>query len=203
MKQGISTATSKIKNLTYTQPYYTTVNNNPPHIVTIQLGETMQNSKTATYTTLTILLIIICLTPLVSAATTSTFTIAASTKQILLDLPSGTIFNSTINTSATIRVWASDKNGSLVANSGLIDNNAQLNFVAPNDGIYTFNFENNLGNSASVTFTYQTNPDVTGDNSSILPITYLPIFIAITIVGIFLIFYLTRKNHKNSKQEAV
>jgi hypothetical protein len=156
----------------------------------------LQKTKTATYTAMTILLITVCLTPLASAATTSTFTITASTKQILLDLPAGTIFNSTIITSGTIRVWASDKNGSLIANLGLIDSSGNLNFVAPNDGIYTFNFENDLANPASVTFTYQTNPDVTGGTTSMLPITYLPIFIAITIVGIAAIIYVTRKNRK-------
>jgi hypothetical protein len=161
----------------------------------------MQKTKTATYSALSVLLITICLTPFATAAITSTFTITASTKQILIDLPAGTVFNSTINTSATIRVWASDKNGSLVSNLGLIDNSAQLNFVAPNDGIYTINFENNLANPSSVTFTYQTNPDVTGGNTSILPITYLPIFIAITIVGIVAIIYISRKNRKSNKQE--
>lgn len=159
----------------------------------------MQKTKTATI--LTILLITICLTPLASAATTSTFTITGTTKQILLDLPTGTVFNSTINTSATVRVWASDKNGSLVANAGLIDNNGQLNFAAPNSGVYTISFEASVANPASVTFTYQTTPDVTGGNTSILPITYLPVFIAITIVGIVAIIYVSRKNRKTDKQE--
>jgi hypothetical protein len=157
--------------------------------------------KTKIATILTILLITICLTPLASAATTTNFTITGSTKQILLDLPAGTVFNSTINTSATIRVWASDKNGSLIANLGLVDNSAQLNFVAPNSGIYTISFESSVAKPASVTFTYQTNPDVTGGNTSILPITYLPIFIAITIVGIVAVIYLSRKNQKSAKQE--
>lgn len=167
----------------------------------IPLGETMQKTKTTTYTALTILLITICLTPIASASTTTTFTITGSTKQIPIDLPAGTVFNSTINTSATIRVWASDKNGSLIANLGLIDNSAQLNFVAPNSGIYTISFESSIAKPASVTFTYQTNPDVTGDNTSMLPITYLPIFIAITIVGIVVIIYISRKNRQNAKQE--
>jgi hypothetical protein len=161
----------------------------------------VQKTKTATYTGLTILLITLCLTPLASAATTSTFTITGSTKQILLDLPAGTVFNSTINTSSTIRVWASDKNGSLVANAGLIDNNGQLNFAAPNSGIYTISFESTVANPASVILTYQTTPDVTAGNSSVLPITYLPVFIAITIVGIVAIIYVSRKNSKTAKQE--
>jgi hypothetical protein len=159
----------------------------------------VQKAKIATI--LTILLITICLTPLATAATTTTFTITGSTKQILLDLPTGTIFNSTINTNAAIRVWASDKNGSLVANLGLIDNSAQLNFVAPNSGIYTISFEASVANTASVTFTYQTTPDVTGGNTSVLPITYLPVFIAITIVGIVAIIYFSRKNRKTAKEE--
>lgn len=161
----------------------------------------MQKIKVATYTALTILLITICLPPIASAATTSTFTITGSTKQVYLDLPAGTVFNSTINTSATIRVWASDKNGSLIANLGLIDNSAQLNFVALNSGVYTISFESSIANSASVTFTYQTDPDVTGGNTSTLPITYLPVFIVITIVGIVVIIYISRKNRKSAKQE--
>lgn len=157
--------------------------------------------KTQIATILTILFITICLTPIASAATTSSFTITGSTKQILLDLPSGTVFNSTIKTSATIRVWASDKNGSLIANLGLVDNSAQLNFVAPNSGVYTISFESSVANPASVTFTYQTDPDVTGSKTSTLPITYLPVFIAIIIVGIVVIIYISRKNRKNAKQE--
>jgi hypothetical protein len=154
--------------------------------------------KTQIAAILTILFITICLTPIASAATTSSFTITGSTKQILLDLPGGTVFNSTINTSATIRVWASDKNGSLIANLGLVDNSAQLNFVAPNSGVYTISFEASVANPASVTFTYQTDPDVTGSNTSTLPITYLPIFVTITIVGIVVIIYISLKNRKSA-----
>lgn len=158
--------------------------------------------RTLTYTTLTILLTTICLIPLASATTTSTFTVAASTNQIIIDLPQGTIFNSTITTSGTIRVWASDVNGSLVSNLGLVDNSGKLNFVATKGGIYTINFENNVANSATVTFSYQTDPELSTGNTSVLPITYLPVFIAITVVGCIVIIYLSRKNRKNHTNDS-
>ncbi|HSV49712.1 MAG TPA: hypothetical protein VLH35_05300, partial [Candidatus Acidoferrales bacterium] len=103
-------------------------------------------------------------------------------------------------TTGTIRVWASDVNGSIVASLGLVDNSAKLNFVATKGGVYTFSFENSLAESAKVTFSYQTDPELSSDNTSILPLTYLPVFVVVTIVGCILIIYFNRKKRKHIKQ---
>jgi hypothetical protein len=158
----------------------------------------MNQTSAVTCIALTLLLFGLCFVS-VASATTTTFTITTSTKQYALDLPAGTIFNATITTTSTIRVWASDANGSIVANLGLVDNSAQLNFVATKGAIYTFSFENSLAESAKVTLAYQTDPELSSDNTSMLPITYLPVFIVVTVVGCILIVYFSRKNRKHTK----
>lgn len=161
----------------------------------------MKITRASTAVILTILIASLSLISLASAAVTSNFSITGTIKQIPIDLPSGTIFNSTITTTGTVRVWASDANGSLVANLGLVDNQGQLNFVAVKGGVYTISFENNLLSTVQVTFSYQTNPDISGGNNSVLPISYLPVFIIVTVVGCVLIIYFGRRNRRKVKHE--
>lgn len=160
--------------------------------------KTIQASTTAI---LTILIVSLSLTSLTSAAVTTNFSITGSIKQIPINLPAGTIFNGTITATGTIRVWASDANGSLVANLGLVDNQGQLNFIAVKGGVYTLSFENNLPDTVQVTFSYQTDPDTSGGNTSVLPISYLPVFIIVTVVGCILIIYFGRRKHKQANNE--
>lgn len=160
--------------------------------------KTIQASTTAI---LTILIVSLSLTSLTSAAVTTNFSITGSIKQIPINLPAGTIFNGTITATGTIRVWASDANGSLVANPGLVDNQGQLNFIAVKGGVYTLSFENNLPDTVQVTFSYQTDPDTSGENTSVLPISYLPVFIIVTVVGCILIIYFARRKNKQANNE--
>ncbi len=157
----------------------------------------MNRTKAATFTVLTALLAASFLTLSASAATTETFTVTASTMQYTFDLPQGTIFNGSLSTTGTVRVWVSDANGSLAANLGLVDSSAKFGFVANNAGKYYVNFENNLGNSVQVTFTYQTDPELPG-GGSLIPFSYWPVFAAITVVGAVLIVYFIRKNRKRN-----
>lgn len=133
------------------------------------------------------------------AATTETFTVTQTTYQVTFNLPAGTAFNGSLSTTGTVRVWVSDPNGSLIANPGLVDHTASFNFTASKEGNYYVNFENPMPTSASVTFTYQTDPELPSGNQSILPFWLLPVFAAITVVGVIVILYFSRKR-KHAKQ---
>jgi hypothetical protein len=134
----------------------------------------------------------------VQAATTETFTVTRATYQITFNLPAGTAFNGSLSTTGTVRVWVNDANGTLIANPGLVDTTASFNFTTAKDSNYYINFENPMSTSASVTFTYQTDPELPSGSSSILPFWLLPIFVVITIVGCVLIFYFSRKRKHNT-----
>ncbi len=137
---------------------------------------------------------------LTSATITENFTITGTTQQYILDLPAGTIFNGSITTTGLVRVWVNDANGSIVANLGIFDQNAQLNFVAAKEGNYTINFEDDLPNTIQVTVSYQTDPELQTDSSSLLPYVYLPVFVVVTVAGVVLILFFSRKNRKNSNK---
>lgn len=160
----------------------------------------MDKTRILTLSALTLLLVASFIVLTAQAATTETFTVTQTTYQITLDLPVGTIFNGSLSTTSTVRVWVSDANGSLLANPGLVDTTASVNFVAAKEGNYYINFENPLSNTASVTFTYQTDPDISSGSSSLLPFWLLPVFVVITIVGCIVIFYFGRKKRKHAKE---
>lgn len=160
----------------------------------------MNKTKTLTFTALTLLLAAsFMLLTVQAAATSETFTVKQTTYQITFNLPAATAFNGSLSTTGTVRVWVSDQNGSLITNLGLVDSAASFNFTAAKEGNYYVNFENPLSSSASVTFTYQTDPELPSGNSTILPFWLLPVFIAITVVGCILIIYFSRKK-KQSKE---
>lgn len=160
----------------------------------------MNKTKTLTFTALTLLLAVsFMLLTVQAAATSETFTVKQTTYQITFNLPAATAFNGSLSTTGTVRVWVSDQNGSLITNLGLVDSAASFNFTAAKEGNYYVNFENPLSSSASVTFTYQTDPELPSGNSTILPFWLLPVFIAITVVGCILIIYFSRKK-KQSKE---
>jgi hypothetical protein len=128
----------------------------------------------------------------VSASTTETFTVSQATQRYTIELPQGAIFNGSLTTTGTVRVWVNDANGTQLANLGLVDTNGQFSFVATHEGNYYVNFENNLANTVQVTFTYQTNPEL--ETSSALPVFLLPIVaIIIASVCIVLVIVIRRK----------
>lgn len=160
----------------------------------------MNKIKILTLTALTLLLAASFLALSASAETTETFTVTQTTYQITFNLPAGTAFNGSLSTSSTVRVWVSDPNGTLIANPGLVDSSASFSFVAAKEGNYYVSFENPLANPATVTFTYQTNPDISGGNPSLLPFSIWPIFAVVTVVGCVLIVYLSRRKRRQREK---
>jgi hypothetical protein len=158
----------------------------------------MNRNRILTFTALTLLLAASFLLLIAQAATTETFTVTKATYQITFNLPAETAFNGSLSTTGTVRVWVNDANGSLIANPGMVDSTASFNFIAAKDGNYYVYFENPLSNSASITFTYQTDPELPSGNQSILPFWLLPVFVVITIVGCVLILYFSRKRKHNT-----
>jgi hypothetical protein len=110
----------------------------------------------------------------------------------------GTTFNGSITTTGAIRFFISAPNGTVIANLSLIDKSATFSFVAQQNGTYILNFENDLPNSVQVSFSYVTNPDISGGgNSPGIPFSYLSIFIIVAVVGSIVIFFVMRRRRKN------
>ena len=147
------------------------------------------------------LLLVLAITTLSASATTiPAFTLSAQSSQLKYTLPAETTFNGSISTTGTIRFWVSDPNGFQIVNLGLIDQEATFSFVAQQAGNYTLNFENDLPNPIQVTFSYETNPDVSTNNSTSTPLVYLTIPIAIAVIGSVLIIGLARRKRKHDRR---
>jgi hypothetical protein len=157
----------------------------------------MKKTRILTSTATTTLLIISLVALSASAATVSTFTLSSSGVRLPIMLPNGTTFNGSISTTGTVRFWVNDPNGAQIANLGLIDKATTFSFVAQQTGNYTMNFENDLPSSIQVTFSYVTNPDLSGSSSTGTPIFYLLIPIVIAVLGCILIIYFVRRKNKN------
>jgi len=133
-----------------------------------------------------------------STATFPTFTLSSSSTQLHYLLPAGTQFDGSISTTGPVRFFLSAPNGTVIVNLGLIDKATAFSFTAHQTGNYTLNFENDLPNSIQVTFSYVTNPDLSGgSNSGGIPLFYLPIFVIIAVFGSILILFVARRKHKN------
>jgi hypothetical protein len=144
-----------------------------------------------------ILLLALAITALSASATAiPTFTLSAQTSQLKYTLPAGTAFNGSISTTGTIRFWVSDSKGFQIVNLGLVDQEATFSFVAQQTGNYTLNFENDLSNPILVTFSYETNPNISTNNSLSLPLIYLAISITVAVIGSVLIIGLARRKGK-------
>ena len=134
-----------------------------------------------------------------SATTVPAFTVTQAS-QLQIAMPAGTTFNGSISTSGTLRFWVSAPNGDQIVNLALIDKPITFSFVAQQNGNYTLNFENDAphSNPIQVSFSYTTNPDIYGSNSSTgIPISYLAITIIITVFGSILIIFFVRSKNKN------
>ena len=133
---------------------------------------------------------------LASATTLPTITLSASSAQLLIMLPTGTMFNGSISTTGTVRFWVSAPNGAQIINLGLIDKAEKISFVANQNGNYTLNFENSLTDSIQVTLSYVTDPDISsGNNSTGIHPVYLLLSIVIAVLGsILIIFFIRCKN---------
>jgi hypothetical protein len=160
----------------------------------------MSNPKILVLTSITLLLVASFLALSASATSTETFTLTQNTYQITFNLPAGTIFNGSVSTTNTIRVLANDANGILHANIGLVDSHTDFSFVAAKTGDYFVIFENPLSITAQVTFTYKTDPELSKSNS-LIPLSFWPVFVIITIFGCVLIIYLSHRNRKYKKNK--
>lgn len=139
---------------------------------------------------------------LASATTLPVITLSASSAQLPISLPKGTLFNGSISTTGTVRFWVNAPNGAQIVNLGLIDKTKTFSFIAQQNGNYTLNFENDLTKSIQITFSYVTDPDISsGNDSTGIPIIYLMISIVIAILGsILIIFFVRRKNRLNASE---
>ena len=132
-----------------------------------------------------------------SAADSTTFNLALSTQQIQYNIPAGTTFNGTVSTSGMVRVWATAPNAGEIVNLGIIDKTTSFGFTAEQNGTYTFNFENDLPNTITVTFSYMSNPQLPNTGSGI-PLTYIAALGAVAVVGSLLIFFGIRRKTKKA-----
>lgn len=163
----------------------------------------MKKIKFLKFATLAIVMLtsLMILSASASTATFPTFTLSSSSTQLNYALPLGAQFNGSISTSGPVRFFLSAPNGTVIVNLGLVDKATKFTFTAQQTGNYTLNFENDLPNTIQVTFSYVTNPDISGDSTSGgIPLVYLPVFIIITVFGSILIIFVTRR--KNLKQNS-
>jgi hypothetical protein len=158
----------------------------------------MKKTKLLTLAAMTSLLLTSLMATSALAVTVPPFTLSYSSEQVQYTLPQGTIFNGTISTSGSVRFWASAPNGAQIVNIGIVDKNAVFGFVAQQNGTYTLNFENDLKNQIQVTFSYETNPDISGGNNSTeISSTYLLIaIIIIAVTGSLLVLLIMRRKRK-------
>lgn len=159
----------------------------------------MNKAKKAAFGALAVLLMTILVAFPVSAApaTSSTsFNLALATNQIQFKIPAGTTFNGTITTTGMIRFWVTAPNEAPTVNLGIIDSKGSFNFVAQQNGTYTFNFENDMPNTVQVTFTYTTDPALPGNNSDIGLLPYIVVIIVAVVGSLLIILVVRRKNKK-------
>ena len=98
------------------------------------------------------------------ASDSTGFSLALSSNQIQYKIPAGTMFNGTVATSGWVRVWVTEPSGGEIVNLGIIEKTTSFGFIAQQNGTYTFNFENDLPNTITVTFTYTSNPQLPDTN---------------------------------------
>jgi hypothetical protein len=160
----------------------------------------MKKTKLLLTATSTVLIVasLMILSASASTATFPTFTLSQSSTQLHYTLPEGTQFNGSISTTGPVRFLASAPNGTVIVNLGLIDKTTTFSFTAQQTGNYTLNFENDLPTSIDVTFSYKTNPDISGGkNSGGIPLIFLPIFIIVAVLGSLIIIFIIRRKNKN------
>jgi len=128
------------------------------------------------------------------------FNLSHSTGQLLYVLSVGSIFNGSVSATGSVRVWMNAPNGEQVINLGLIDVSTSFGLVAQQNGTYILNFENDLQNTISVTFSYQTTPELfegkRDSNPSRISLDYLIIPIFLSIFGSALILLVMRRKNK-------
>jgi len=157
----------------------------------------MKRTKLLMPTLLAVLLLASLMAVSAFASTVPTFTLSASSNQLQYVLPAGTTFNGTIATTGSVQFWVSAPNYLEIVNLGIIDKTTSFSFVAPQNGTYTLNFENDMSNSIQVTFSYVTNPVIPGSNNSTgISQSYLLITVIIAVLGSLLIIFVLHRKSK-------
>ena len=158
----------------------------------------MKKNKLLTSALLVVLMVILVFPS--QATEVEPFNLSHSTGQLLYVLSVGSIFNGSVSATGSVRVWMNAPNGEQIINLGLIDVPTNFGFVAQQNGTYILNFENDLQNTISVTFNYQTVPELfTGEednNSYRLSLSYLIVPILLSIFGSVLILLVMRRKNK-------
>jgi len=132
---------------------------------------------------------------------TTKFSLALSTNQIQFKIPKGTTFSGTVSATGLIRFWATAPGGGPVTDLGLVEKTTAFSFVSLLNGTYTFNFENDMPNTVTVTFSYDTYPSLPNTGTG-TPATYiLAGVLAVAVAGsLFIIFLVRIKNRKAYKR---
>ena len=155
----------------------------------------MEKIKLITYAALAVVILgAFCISTAFASDSTS-FSLALSSNQIQYKIPTGTTFNGTVATSGMVRVWVTEPSGGEIVNLGIIEKTTSFGFVAQQNGTYTFNFENDMPNTITVTWTYTSNPQLPDTNAGI-PITYIIFVGTAAVVGSLLIFFGIRRKTK-------
>ena len=166
----------------------------------------MEKTKLLTFSALIILLSTSMMAASALTTTVPTFTLNFQTNRLQFVLPQETTFAGTITTTGSVRVWVSDPNQAQIINIGIIDKTAIFNFQATQNGTYTINFENDLHNPIQVTFSYETNPPLLGNNNSTgktFSMLQLTEIIAAIVLASLLIFIIIRRINKNRKSSTI
>ena len=133
----------------------------------------------------------------VFATDTTKFNIALESNQIQYMIPAGTVFNGSIATTGMVRFWVTAPNGVQIVNLGIIDKTSSFSFGAQQNGTYTFNFENDLPNTITVTFSYTSSPQLP-NNTTNTPPTFILTIVIVAVVGSLLIFFGIRRKTKKA-----
>jgi maltose-binding protein MalE len=155
----------------------------------------MLKTKVLSVAALAVLFLAVALSAAAHATTVPTFSLSEETRILQYTIPAGTAFNGTVSTTGSVRIWVSDPSLNQIVNLGIVDQSAKFNFTAPENGTYTFNFENDMQNTVQVSFSFTTNPQISiPSDSGGLSITYLAVTGAVAVIGsIAIILFLRRK----------
>ena len=162
-------------------------------VVSTRAGKMHQN-KILALAVLSVLLI----APLLASAsayTVPTFTLSG-TEYLQYTLPQGTVFNGTVATTGSVRVWVSDPNLTQVVNLGIIDKTTSFSFAAQQNGTYTVYFENDMPNSVQIDFSFTTDPQIQFNTGTPewLSTVYLIVTVVVAVLGsVAIILFLRRK----------
>jgi len=132
-----------------------------------------------------------------------TFTVPPrSTTFLTIPLQEQTKFNGSFSTTGNIRFFVTDPQRLVIANLGVIDNNATFAFAAKVTGNYTLNFENEELNSKDLSLNFNTDPEIptNANPSTSLPLSELVTLITIAAMAVVLVLYFVLRRHKTNEK---